>query len=131
MNWQAFPGITHFNSKATVVSLDTAPDGTSTTQSEGVSSATEGTTPLNSEGGHSDAQPPAIPLSVSEGGHSDVQPPGETSTPRAVTFEDSQVLEGAKILDPNIAITQRKQHQLFVYHERYGHLGFAKLQFMA
>ena len=132
MNWQAFPGITHFNSKATVVSLDTTPDGTSTTQSEGVLSATEGTTPLNSEGGHSNAQPPpAIPLSVSEGGHSNVQPPGEISTPHTVTFEDSQVLEGAKILDPNIAITQRKQHQLFVYHERYGHLGFAKLQFMA
>lgn len=33
--------------------------------------------------------------------------------------------------DPSIAATKRNQHRLFVYHERFGHIGFARLKLLA
>ena len=51
--------------------------------------------------------------------------------PRQVTFADPQIAKEAKHLDPNIDLIRQKQHRLFVFHEKYGHLPFPRLQLMA
>ncbi|CAJ1943881.1 unnamed protein product, partial [Cylindrotheca closterium] len=72
-------------------------------------------------------------ISDSEGAQSNplTSSPISESEPRAITFDDPHVSEGAQTYDPEVEIVRRKQHRLFMLHEKYGHLGFAKLNLMA
>ena len=66
-------------------------------------------------------------IPISEGDGSVNMPTNESEggqfKPRQVTFEDPQIAEGAKHLDPNIDLIRRKQHRLFVLHELSSLLG--------
>ncbi|CAJ1954061.1 unnamed protein product [Cylindrotheca closterium] len=69
-------------------------------------------------------------ISASEGAQSNplTSSPFSESEPRAITFDKLHVSEGAQTYDPEVEIVR---HRLFILHEKYGHLGFAKLNLMA
>mmetsp|Transcript_41992 Transcript_41992/g.101184 ORF Transcript_41992/g.101184 Transcript_41992/m.101184 type:complete len:1373 (+) Transcript_41992:2978-7096(+) len=119
--WHAYSGTDYYKSRATVVSRESESEGalSSTSDSEGALPISSST----SEGARSISEGAPSTISASEG--------AEHSNPHKVTFEDPEVEEGARVFDPSIAITRRKQHRLFVLHEKYGHLPFSKLQLMA
>ena len=109
-----------FESKATVVSPESSSEGVPIAVSEGANNPTtiaEDQIPIPERDGSVNN-----PTYESEGGQ---------FQPRQVTFADPQIAKEAKHLDPNIDLIRQKQHRLFVFHEKYGHLPFPRLQLMA
>ena len=90
--WHAFAGTTYFESKATVVSLESSSEGVPIAVSEGANNPTtiaEDQIPISEGDGSVNS-----PINESEGGQ---------FKPRQVMFADPQIAEGAKHLDLNSA----------------------------
>ena len=90
--WHAFAGTTYFESKATVVSLESSSEGVPIAVSEGASNPrtiAEDQIPISEGDGSMDS-----PTNESEAGQ---------FKPRQVMFADPQIAEGAKHLDLNSA----------------------------